>query len=116
MNNAQRYLPVIEACNACVVACEACAAACADAGMSAEHNQQLDVSITLNRDCADICRLAARLMERESALVDEICRLCAITCQGCAQECAKHAMDECQQCAQVCQRCVEQCEEITAGA
>lgn len=111
MNNSLRYLPAIEACNACVVACETCAAAC----MNAVDNQPLDICITLNRDCADMCRLAARLMERESALVDEICRLCAITCQACAQECGKYNIPHCQECAQVCQRCVEQCEEITSG-
>lgn len=112
MTNAQRYLPVIQACNACVVACEACAAAC----IGAEDNQSLDIGITLNRDCADLCRLAARLMERESGLVDEICRLCAITCEACAQECRKYELPACQECAEVCARCVEQCETITAGA
>ncbi|MET1078042.1 MAG: four-helix bundle copper-binding protein [Pseudomonas sp.] len=112
MNNTQRYLPVIEACTASAVACETCANACLKTAAGSDR----DICIALYHDCIDLCRLAVRLMQRQSALVDEICRLCAITCQAVAQQCNKYADLHCQECAQVCQRCVEQCEEITAGA
>lgn len=107
--SSQRYLSAIEACNTAMVACEACTAAC----LSGDDSLDLDICINLTRDCADICRLASRLMERESALVDEVCRLCAVTSQACAEECAKYKVSHCQQCVHVCQRCVEQCEAVT---
>jgi hypothetical protein len=69
--------------------------------------------IQLDRDCADMCHLAEVLMARESGLVDEFCRLCAIVCQACAEECLKHHHEHCQQCAQACQRCADECNSLT---
>ncbi|PAU51174.1 four-helix bundle copper-binding protein [Pseudomonas sp. PIC25] len=108
----QRYASCIQACNACAVACEHCAAACLQEAMI----KDLVTCIRLDRDCADMCRLASRLMCRESALVDEICRLCAIACRACGQECAKHLHEHCQQCAQACERCAEECESMSRAA
>lgn len=107
----QRYASCIHACNACATACEHCAAAC----LKAPDIRDLTICMSLARDCADMCRFAARLMARESALVDEMCRLCAIACQACAEECGKHTLDHCQECAQVCQRCVDECEALLSG-
>lgn len=106
------YTDCIQACSACTIACETCAAAC-EREPDAEH---MRTCIALDLDCADLCRLAERLMRRDSALVDEICRLCALACQACAEECAKHAHKHCQQCAEACRRCVAACEAISLGA
>lgn len=106
------YTDCIQACSACAIACETCAAAC-QREPDIEH---LRTCMALNLDCIDLCRLAERLMQRESALVDEICRLCALACQACAEECAKHTHDHCQQCAEACQRCVAACEAIGLAA
>ena len=106
----QRYLSCIQACSACVIACEACAAAC---------QREYDVTmmaacIRLDRDCADLCRLAEALMVRGSDLAEETCHLCALACQACAEECARHSHEHCQQCAQACQRCAAECEAMVA--
>ncbi|UVE16530.1 four-helix bundle copper-binding protein [Pseudomonas sp. LS44] len=108
----QRYLSCVQACSACTIACENCAASCLK---EANLSDMLDC-IRLDRDCADMCRLSTSLMARDSALVDEICRLCAIACQACAEECGKHAHDHCRQCAETCQRCVVECEAVSRAA
>jgi hypothetical protein len=68
--------------------------------------------IELDRDCADICSLAAQLMSCGSAYSAKIFALCAEICQACGDECAKHKMDHCQQCAKACHKCAEECWEI----
>lgn len=107
-----RYASCIQACNACAIACEHCAASC----LREEDAGHMALCIRTDRDCADLCRLAALLMARDSPLADEICRLCAIACQACAEECAKHDHDHCQECAQACQRCVVECEAMAKAA
>lgn len=108
----QRYLSCIQACSACAIACEHCAAAC----LKEPDLAHMASCIRLDHDCADLCRLAETLMVRDSALVAEICRLCAVACQACAEECSQHQHDHCQQCAQACQRCVEECEAVAQAA
>lgn len=46
--------------------------------------------IQLDRDCADLCRLAASLMARGSEFVTQACKLCSEVCQASADECSKH--------------------------
>ncbi|HSX70155.1 four-helix bundle copper-binding protein [Pseudomonas subflava] len=108
----ERYASCIQACSACAIACETCAAAC----LKEPDVQHMATCISCDIDCADLCRLAVRLMARDSPLADEICRLCALACQACAEACGEHQHDHCQQCAQACQRCVEECEAMAAGA
>lgn len=108
----ERYASAIQACNACAVATETCAAAC----LKEADVQSMALCISCDLDCAALCRLAVKLMARDSPLVDEVCRLCALACQACAEECGKHKHDHCQQCAQACLRCVEECESLAKGA
>jgi len=63
----------IQACSNCALVCEACASAC----LLEDDVQTMARCIELDRDCADICALAARLMSRQSELAKEFCALCA---------------------------------------
>ncbi|GAB3469681.1 four-helix bundle copper-binding protein [Azotobacter salinestris] len=103
------YTIAIQACSACAVACDTCAEACRQAA----DPQPLRRCIELNRDCADLCRLTALLMVRESEWAATLCRLCARLCTDCAEECIAHRLPQCQECAQTCQHCADECE--TAG-
>ncbi|MBA4055288.1 MAG: four-helix bundle copper-binding protein [Marivirga sp.] len=91
--------------NDCVAANEACAAACL------EESDLTDMAhcIELDRDCADICALAARLLQRDSELAHSYLAVCEEACRTCAQECAKHDHDHCKACAEACERCAEVC-------
>lgn len=103
-----QYASCMQACSACAIACEVCASAC----LEENDVSMMATCIRLDRDCADMCHLAQVLMARKSALVDEFCRLCAIACQACTEECLKHQHEHCQQCAQACQRCADECNAL----
>lgn len=108
----QQFESCIEACNTCADACDHCAASCL---------QEADVKamahcIALDMDCAQVCRLAAGYMARDSEFASALCQTCADVCEACADECAKHQMDHCQACAQACRSCADQCHRMAGAA
>lgn len=106
----KKYQSCIDACNACLIECEHCATAC----LSEKDIDKLTRCIQLDRDCADICRLAIQLMSRGSKFADQICGLCADICEACANECANHKeMEHCKRCEDACNRCAEECRKMT---
>ena len=67
-------------------------------------------------DCADICRMCADMMMRDSDFSGAMCGLCADVCLRCAEECGR--MDADQQmmsCAETCRRTADMCRQM-AGA
>jgi hypothetical protein len=91
----------------CVLACEHCATACLDE----EDVQMMTACIKLDRDCADICAQAARLLQRDSVIAHQYLVLCEEICRLCADECGKHDHEHCRQCAEACQICADACHE-----
>lgn len=110
--NIDNFQSCIQACNACAVACEHCASAC----LEEDNMEAMRRCIVLDRDCADLCRMAAALMARGSYQATAFCQLCAKACRACGEECARHQHDHCQQCAQACLRCAEECESMAKAA
>ncbi len=107
-----KYHECIEACVACLVACEMCSDACLDAdGVNA-----MVTCIRLDRDCAEMCAAALRVMSRGGPLAAALCAACADACDACASECERHAahMDHCRVCAEACRRCAEACRAMAA--
>ena len=102
----------IEACNACAQACDQCATAC----LKEKEVRMLARCISLDIDCAGLCRLAVNYLSRESECIATICGACAEVCDACADECAKHTnMEHCRACAEACRRCAQECRRM-AGA
>jgi hypothetical protein len=103
----------INACNDCAAECEHCATACSnepDAAMQAK-------CITLDRYCADMCRMAAAFMARSDEhtidFVNKFCTLCAEICTACADECGKHThLKHCIKCAEACRKCAAECNKM----
>ena len=92
---------------ACATACENCAASCLD---------EKDVTaiahcIELDRDCADVCFLAAQLLTRDSEFAHEFLAVCEKVCRQCAEECGKHQHEHCKRCAEECRKCADACHE-----
>lgn len=102
----------LEACVECVVACEMCSDACLDEKNVAE----LVMCIRLDRDCAEACAAAVRVMARGGPLAAEMCTVCADACDACADECEKHAghHEHCRICAEACRRCAQECRRMAA--
>ncbi|UOQ77533.1 four-helix bundle copper-binding protein [Hymenobacter sp. 5516J-16] len=103
---AQRVV-ILDALNRCVATCEYCATAC----LSEEHVHMMAACIRLDRDCADICALTARLVARDSEHAKHLMRECMEVCQKCADECSQHQDQYCQDCATACRACVEACQQ-----
>lgn len=81
------YQSCIQACSNCALVCETCAASC----LREDDVKMMARCIELDRDCADMCAIAAVLMTRDSAYAKAFCKLCAQACRKCAEECEKMA-------------------------
>ena len=102
------YTPVqhcIDACNACANACDQCADAC----MHEANVYAMIDSISLDIDCAEICRLTAGYVARGSKSAALICEACAAICERCQNETAKYPMAYSKACAEACRVCLEAC-------
>src|SRR3954467_7276707 len=106
-----QYADSIKACQDGAAQCERCATAC----LREPDVKMMVECIRLDRDCADICRLAAALMSRDSRFARELCELCARICEACGNECARHQAEHCQRCAEACRECSEACRSMSAG-
>ncbi len=98
----------IEACVNCMQACEECLTAC-------YKEPDLDARVkcvSMLRDCADICVLAAQFMSRNSEHSKAICKMCADLCEMCAVDCETFKDDHCKNCAKVCRACAEECRKM----
>jgi hypothetical protein len=89
----------------CALACEECEAAC----LNEDNITLLARCIELDRDCADICLQAARLLKRESEIGDDYLLVCEKMCRMCAEECRKHNHEHCRVCADECDACADAC-------
>ncbi|OJW17163.1 four-helix bundle copper-binding protein [Mucilaginibacter sp. 44-25] len=90
---------------ACVAACENCATAC----LNEDEVKPMVRCISLDRDCADICAQAARMLQRQSEIAHQYLVLCEEICRMCAEECGMHEHEHCQQCARACRECADAC-------
>ncbi|WP_233499295.1 four-helix bundle copper-binding protein [Bacillus weihaiensis] len=88
--------------------------ACYSACLEEDHVKEMTECIKLDRECADICRVAITSMQTHSPFMMEICKLCADVCEACAKECDKHPHDHCRKCAEACYRCANLCRNMSA--
>ena len=96
---------LIEQLLACATACENCGASCLDE----QDVTPMAHCIELDRDCSEVCSLAARLLIRQSEFSHEFLAFCEKICRHCAEECGKHEHEHCKKCAEECTKCAEAC-------
>ncbi len=98
---------LIAALNNCAIECNHCATAC----LEEQDVQMLSTCIKLDLDCADICKVTATLLARDSVHGKHLLKECAEICNACAEECEKHAHhhEHCKRCAEACRSCAEAC-------
>lgn len=90
----------------CAAACENCATEC----LGEKDVAMMANCIKLDRDCADMCRLAATLLIRESLIGHQFLLLCEKICELCSKECEKHNhSSHCKACAEACKKCAAAC-------
>ena len=89
----------------CALICEMCSSACLDE----KDVTMMSRCIELDRDCSDICFMAARLLQRDSEIAHAFLAICEEMCRLCATECNKHDIDHCKTCADICEKCADAC-------
>ena len=89
----------------CALECESCASTC----LKQEDIEPMARCVALDKDCADICTLAARLLKQNSEIGDQYLVLCEEICRMCAGECGVHQHDHCKLCAKACTTCADAC-------
>lgn len=104
-HSGHKHEALIQQLLACATACENCAASCLD---------ETDVTpmahcIETDRNCADVCSLAAKLLIRDSEFAHDFLAFCEKVCRHCAEECGKHEHEHCKRCAEECRKCAEAC-------
>lgn len=102
----------IEHCLDCFVFCSKTITHCLAHGEDERESEQIKVLLT----CAIITDATAKLMLADSTFHEEACRLCAMVCRDCAQDCQELcSQDEAfGECAALCLACAESCEAMTA--
>jgi hypothetical protein len=98
---------ILKELNACTTLCNICYSAC----LHEDDVKMMSRCIALDRECADICQLAASFFARESRNTMKLLSLCADICLQCAEECEKHTHEHCKKCAIVCRTCHEMCKQ-----
>lgn len=91
----------------CAAYCDNCAEAC----LHEDNVKQYIQCIKLNHDCADICRVTASALSRNSSESDGFLEFCAEISRKCADECNKFEVDFCKECANICHECEEACSQ-----
>jgi hypothetical protein len=91
----------------CAIVCESCETAC----LNEDNITLLARCIELTRDCADICMLGSRIVQRESEIEEDFRKLIVTMCNMCAEECRKHTHEHCKVCAEECEACAQACEQ-----
>lgn len=91
----------------CSLFCTSCADACA------AEDMDMRSCIRTCLDCADICaataRLAVRRTSQDIAMLRAQLQTCIDACALCATECEKHDHEHCRLCAVMCRECADDC-------
>lgn len=106
----QQFAQCIQACYDCADASDHCAVAC----LAEDDPKAMARCIELDMDCAQMCRLAAAYMARDSEFVSAMCGICAEVCEACGEECGRHDMQHCKECAEACKRCAKLCRQMAS--
>jgi len=68
--------------------------------------------IELLHDCAQACLQSVVFLSSDSQFAKRIIGTCALICEACGQECARHFDQASQNCARVCLHCARECAEF----
>ena len=101
----------IDKCIKCYEVCRQTIGMCLQKGE--KHSSFEHINLLLN--CADICQTSANFMLSNSSLHNNICKVCAIVCTKCAEDCESIEEDdkEMKYCAEVCHECAESCKQMS---
>ena len=100
---------------ACIDACHACATACERgiaAALAGPDPGALARCVQLQLDCAQIGRMTAAWLARDSENAKLLCEDCAEVCERCADECERHPPPMLREAARACRACIRACQRM----
>lgn len=104
-----------KACSDCQRACDMCATHCGH--LLADGKKEHAVSLATCQDCADFCVAAAQIVARGGPFASLVCQGCAEACAKCAMQCEKFPADKhMKMCAEECRRCEKACNDMVKHA
>jgi hypothetical protein len=89
----------------CSAVCMECYSEC----QKESNKEMLEHCMKLDQECADVCELTAKFLERNSPNSHKLLQLCAEICNLCARECERHKHGHCVVCARECRKCASSC-------
>ena len=103
------YCPeCVKICSDCASLCHACYAHCAEQVAAGKKGHAESMKLCL--DCGEICDLCAKLAARNGPTLAEVQKLCAKTCEKCAEACGKFEDNKLMSdCAEQCRKCAKHC-------
>jgi hypothetical protein len=104
----------IDECNACHDICQETLVHCLRKG--GKHAEAGHIRLLI--DCAEVCKLSAGFMLRNSNLHGETCRTCSVICEMCSQSCHQMAEEDARMkaCADQCSSCASSCDLMARSA
>lgn len=100
-----KYQKCIDACNRCTQTCYECLTMC----LNEPDVRTRKGCISILMECACICKESSAFMSLDAKYAIDLCRLCAVICENCAEECSAFSDDHCQNCADECNFCATEC-------
>ena len=101
----------------CIEACVACHEACMETTARLRMQGPGDEGqIGALLDCADLCRLTASFVGRDSPLHAMACALCAESCQRAARDCERLDDEGARRVAVACRGTADRCRRLAAAA
>jgi hypothetical protein len=103
--------PCAKACADCANECDSCFHHCAR--LVADGQKDHAASMYSCVDCAEFCTLSARLVSRQSGMMNTACEACAKACDVCERACEKFPSDaHMKRCAEACRDCAKACRDM----
>ncbi len=102
---------------ACIEACTACHDVCMETSARLRmqgHGDEGQIGALL--DCAELCRMAANFVMRDSPLHAMVCVLGADACLRAARDCERFEDDRMREVANTCRRTADRCRRVAAVA
>lgn len=107
-NTTDKYQKCIDACKQCAQACLECFKMCLNEPDVVARKGCISMLV----ECAKICELASCYMSMDAQYSKDLCKLCAIICDKCSQECNMFKDDHCKKCAEACHNCANECRQM----
>ena len=105
------FMKCAKVCADCGIECDMCFVHCR--ALLAQGQKEHEGPMQLCADCAEVCKMAATLAARQSALSVEACDACAKACDKCAASCEKFPDDKhMAQCGKSCRECAKACRDM----